>query len=845
MSCIVDLEKLSFDTRKKLSTDLEIIPKESKYGKQESIMAFDTYEEEQEDKTLKYFINIPFSYYFHHLSKILNVKFPNDNIIFPKASGYTFEGQLNKVQTEIKDETYDILNRTRSVLISLFCGAGKCLAPDTPVLLWDGGIKKAKDVRVGDLLVGDDNSYRTVLSINNGREKMYKIHQNKGDDYIVNESHILSLKVSQHKRHTWNSNQNSYVVMWFDFDKLTMSTKSFSVHKYGTKEKAFEEMELFKSTIPDDDVLDIEVKDYLKLSKRLKTQLKGFKTGVNFPKQSVFIDPYVLGAWLGDGDSNGRGFTNIDEECLSYFRKYIESIGCKMNQTPSDPIHYCISHDTLKSKRNTFLDLIDFYNLRKNKHIPKDYLINDRQTRLELLAGLLDTDGYLYHNCCYEITQKRKNLSDNILYLVRSLGFNATQTEKIGRCKYKGKYSEGLYYKIIFSGEGTEQIPCKIPRKKSSKFGFPELAPEEFSKRLINKNALMTRIEVEELNEGDYYGFEIDGNKRFLLGDFTVTHNTIYSIFLASKLQYKVMVLCHRVNLIDQWEYSIHKVCPDALVQVLDGKTTFDPEGDFFIMNVANVSKRKRNEFSSIGILIVDEAHTICTENLSQSLFWFQPKYTIFLTATPDRTDGKGKLLELYVGPERIERKLYRPFNAYVIHTGFKPTAKQNAQGRLDWNSVLESQSLNEERNDLIVDIIRYFRNRNFLILCKRVDQSKILLEKLKAYNEDVDMFTGTSKKFNRDSRILISTYSKTGVGFDHAKLDALIVAADVEEGIEQYVGRVFRREDVVPIVFDLLDKMHTLFKHFITRRTLYTAIGGDVKDFYLYFPEFKQWRNM
>ena len=337
----------------------------------------------------------------------------------------------------------------------------------------------------------------------------------------------------------------------------------------------------------------------------------------------------------------------------------------------------------------------------------------------------------------------------------------------------------------------------------------------------------------------------LNKTKSLLISLFTGAGKTIFSIFLASKLKYKVMVLCHRINIIDQWEYAIHKVCPDALVQVLDGKTEIDLEGDFFIMNVSNVRKRDRNYFKCIGLLIVDEAHTICTENMSQSLFWFQPKYNIALTATPDRTDGKGKLLELHFGPERIVRKLWRPFNVYVVNTKFKPVTKQNKQGKLDWNSVLESQGLEENRNILIVDIIRYFKSRNFLVLCKRIDQANILYKLLKNYGEDVDVYTGTSKKFDRNSRILVSTYSKSGVGFDHPKLDSLIIASDVEEGIQQYVGRVFRREDVVPIIFDLLDKLHTLFRHFLTRRELYTSIGGDVKEFYLHFPEFKNWNYL
>lgn len=320
---------------------------------------------------------------------------------------------------------------------------------------------------------------------------------------------------------------------------------------------------------------------------------------------------------------------------------------------------------------------------------------------------------------------------------------------------------------------------------------------------------------------------------------------TFYTIFLCSQLQYKTCVLVHRVNLIDQWEYSINKACPNAVVQVLEGKTSIDPEADFYIMNVANVSKRNMNDFNHIGLLAVDESHTICTENLSKSLFYFKPKYIIGLTATPDRTDGMGKILDLYFGENRIVRKLFRPFNVYVYNTGFKPVSTQNAQGRLDWNKTLESQAQDDDRNNSIVNVIRYFKTRNFLVLCKRVDQANILCKKLKDYGEDVDIFVNTSRKFNRDSRILLSSYSKTGVGFDHAKLDALIIAGDVMEGIEQYVGRVFRREDVTPIVFDFLDKMHTMFKHFMGRRQFYTSIGGDIKQFNEWFPEFKSWCSL
>ena len=72
-------------------------------------------------------------------------------------------------------------------------GVGKCLHPETPVIMYDLSIKLAKNVRVGDLLLGDDGTSRNVLSINNGKEEMFRIIQEFGDEYVVNKSHILTL----------------------------------------------------------------------------------------------------------------------------------------------------------------------------------------------------------------------------------------------------------------------------------------------------------------------------------------------------------------------------------------------------------------------------------------------------------------------------------------------------------------------------------------------------------------------------------------------------------------------------------------------------------------------------
>ena len=104
---------------------------------------------------------------------------------------------------------------------------------------------------------------------------------------------------------------------------------------------------------------------------------------------------------------------------------------------------------------------------------------------------------------------------------------------------------------------------------------------------------------------------------------------------------------------------------------------------------------------------------------------------------------------------------------------------------------------------------------------------------------ESVDLFAGNAQTYDRNARILIATYSKAGVGFDNPKLDMLIVAGDVEEMFEQYMGRVFRRLDTVPIIIDMVDSFHVFEKHFQTRMLTYVQSGGMIKPFLEHFPEF------
>ena len=147
--------------------------------------------------------------------------------------------------------------------------------------------------------------------------------------------------------------------------------------------------------------------------------------------------------------------------------------------------------------------LNEMRNLFKDDSVSMKILTASREERLEFLAGCLDTDGYLFNNC-FEIVQKRKKFADAISFVARSLGFKVTTSEKF--------VDDKKYFRMFISGE-TSLIPTRIERKQASK------------RRQI-KNACHTGFKVEKIEDGQYCGFTLNGDGRFLLGDFTVTHNT-------------------------------------------------------------------------------------------------------------------------------------------------------------------------------------------------------------------------------------------------------------------------------------------------------------------------------
>lgn len=349
---------------------------------------------------------------------------------------------------------------------------GKCFGIGTPILMADNSVKMVEDIKKGDKVMGESGQPKTVSSTTVGYGKMYAVKAKTGEVWCCNYEHILSLKWCR-ERH-----------------------KLFGKHKKG-------------------DVVNIPVSQYLKMSKSMQKHLMLYKSyGVKYKKNNHLIDPYMIGLWLGDGRAQSAAITTIDKEIIEYINEFAKANGMTVKL---DGITHRITTGQVGSTKNILANELKRLNLIENKHMPKEYLLDSRKNRLALLAGLLDSDGHK-GRAGYEIIQKKESIAKGIIQLARSLGFNARSVlKKATMRRHDGTMFESMVHRIGIYGADLSIIPCKVERKKFKKV----------KKHINGRNPLHTGFSIDQIEDNNYYGFTLDAkDKRFLLADYTVAHNT-------------------------------------------------------------------------------------------------------------------------------------------------------------------------------------------------------------------------------------------------------------------------------------------------------------------------------
>lgn len=345
---------------------------------------------------------------------------------------------------------------------------GQCFARGTRVLMSDGSVKEIQNIVEGDCVMGPDSTFREVESVHSGVDNLYKVESFRGDSYVVSERSTLSF----------------------------IRGESYRKEHVGS-------------------IVDVTLLNYLKKTKWEKSTLRRWKVPVEYGVRSLRIPPYVLGLWLGDGCRWGSTLyvKTGDAPILDAWCSYGKELGLQVKESVQNGC-LKVSLTTGVVGRVTTNPLIlnlKKYDLIRNKHIPKEYIFSSVGQRLELLAGIIDTDGYLHNDVGYEIITSLKTFSLELKTLINSLGLYAKISTS--RRAYAKGSSEKVRYRVTVSGD-CSVIPVRLSYKKAT----------------INSSgrALLYRCKISTYGRGNHYGFSLKGeDKHFLLEDGTVVHNSL------------------------------------------------------------------------------------------------------------------------------------------------------------------------------------------------------------------------------------------------------------------------------------------------------------------------------
>ena len=377
-------------------------------------------------------------------------------------------------------------------------GVGKAL-PNSNKVYTPEGYKLMGKVKVNDKVFGRNGKETKVIGVYpQGKRPIFKISFNDGTSTFCDEEHLWSVNsINQRNRSSWKNGKriklepdNSFkVVKTLDLiDKLTFGSKKSLNFKIPMVEP------------------------------------------VEFNEKELPINPYVLGVMLGDGYMKSSRFTTKDIEIADEVSR-TNSVNVSIKERCRDIdkgdvlVQECL-FDVCVYGITDKLKYLGLYDKKSDtKFIPTDYLFNSKENRIELLRGLLDTDGNVRKNGGIEYVSTSKELIENVRWLVLSLGGFCKSSSKLPTYTYKGikKTGKKAYKLTISFPEKNNIIPFKLSRKND---------------RVINRvkydnNKFIKSIEYSHDEEATCIMVDNDEHL-FVTDDFIVTHNTTMITKLAN-----------------------------------------------------------------------------------------------------------------------------------------------------------------------------------------------------------------------------------------------------------------------------------------------------------------------
>ena len=291
--------------------------------------------------------------------------------------------------------------------------AGKLLHPDTPILTLKGW-KLYKELQLGDSLFDEKGKPTKIIDFTEKWDtgEWYKITFDTGEEIIA------------HENHEFVTNDYNYRAALCSRTPGREQRRKLTPSLVTTK----------------------EIKQSLYARKKHANHAIPIADPLCFETQELPVNPYLLGVWLGDGTSHNGHVTSADEEVLTR----LQSLGYKVTKVPSGKYAYNI--EGLNKK-------LRLLGLKDNKLIPSAYLFSDKTQRLELLRGLMDTDGTVDKNGRCSFDNTNINLVEGVMFLLASLGIKRSMTSRTGKLN-------GVSHKMCYRVNFTTKVPIFTLKRK-------------------------------------------------------------------------------------------------------------------------------------------------------------------------------------------------------------------------------------------------------------------------------------------------------------------------------------------------------------------------------------------
>lgn len=635
------------------------------------------------------------------------------------------------------------------------CG---CHAKGYGILMYDGTIKKVEDIVVGDRVMGDDGTPRTVLELHNGIDDMYEIRPLKGKPFIVNKGHIMSMYRLKDKRKDGPS------------------------------------------------IEEASIGEYIKFAPYHKTILKLRRpNGFDFEesKKNMPLDPYFLGLCLGDGSiTSSLSITTQRQEIVEYLYSFVKQYNmyirvAEKKGTNNKSKSYFLSKGCGRGGNpiiNAIKD-IGLYNRKSgDKFIPIQYLTSNKENRYKLLAGFLDTDAYYNKSGKgYEYCSKSETMMKQFVLLCRSLGLLCSG--------YSCKLVDGVkYYRTGIYGN-LENIPVRVGIRKGAN-------------RIINKNPYVVGFKVEYVGKGEYYGFTTDGNHLYLDEQCFIHHNSGKSLII-SKIAHEI----NRPTLVLQPSKEILEQNYAKAVSFGSKPTIYSAScgvKELSAMTYATLKSIKKDvaRLKDIGIdtLLVDECHSGYSPEEGSEFMEFMNGFpeakVLGFTATPCRLRTYSSMLEGNYSKLNMLTKDEHNFFKKIVHVtqiqeltsqGFWCPLKYerwsfdesalmlNSTGAEYTNeSIKESIVRNGLNNSIYKRLLQLMNERKAILVCMDSIEScnrisEFMNARMGAITGVVTSLTTKKKReqiisdFKEGKLKVVFNYSTLATGFDFPELDCVM----------------------------------------------------------------------